>query len=249
MKYLYTFVSVFVAFSLLASLRPVTAQQTRESTAELEGIARPVFEINFDYPPDIVQEALLEKLQKDRVAVRKKKNLISGQNVQYNVLSSAPLDLYFRTEGKEKKGKGTATLELFISKGRDNFIGKAFDPELSEKAIGYLDNLRPVIDEYALRWTVNEKEKALEKVRDDYEDLLKDKRKRQEKLYDAKKDQSKATEDKALKKASKRIRKSDKKIRKMERDLRSLETDMEQRKSEIRVMRRQLLEMQRKSQS
>ena len=249
MKYLYTLGSFFGALLLLGLAPAVMAQQARETTAQLQEVNRPVFTIEFDYPPDIVEGALMEKLEKDQVKVRDKKHLITGQHVTYGALSASPLDLYFRTSGKEKKGKGTATLELFLSKGQDNFIGNAFDPELSQKATAYLDGLRPIVDEYALRQTIEEKEQALEDLRDDYENLLKDKGKGYDKLDDAKEDLSRASEDKALKKARKRIRKSDKKIGKMEDELRRLETEMEQRKSALRVLRQRLTEMQREIRS
>ncbi len=245
MKYAYkSLILAVVLFFSAGIMRIAAAQEATESVAEWEKARHPVFTITYAYPPEIVEGALMEKLQQDHIQAKQRRHTITCKGVVYPVLSPSPLDLYFQTEGKSRKDRHT-TLNLFVSKGRDNFIGKEYDEELAENALTFLNDFQEDIAYFALRQEINEKEKALDKVRKDYEDLLDDKQKLQKELYDRKKDVSAATSDKEAKKARRKIGRINKKIRKVENSTRKTERDIEQQKGEIQALRTQLLKMRK----
>ncbi len=243
MKYLYTslMLATLLVFGSGIALT-ATGQEARESVAEWEKTMHPVFTATYAYSPEIVEGALMEKLQQDHIQAKQRKHTIACEGVVYPALSSSPLDLYFQTESKSRKSKNT-TLNLFISKGRDNFIGKKYDEEVAKNALVFLDDFQEEVAYYALRQEINDKEKALEKVRKDYEDLLDDKQKLHKDLYDRQKDLSMADSDKEAKKARRKIERIDKKIRKTENSTRKTEREMEQQKGEIQALRSRLLRM------
>lgn len=232
--------SGFLVFALcFASICMATPSfsQAIESRAEINKNEHPVFENTFPYAPEIVKGALLSRLKEDHISAKSKKNTVTCMSVVYPVLASTPLDLYFQIDGKRK---GTAILKLFISKGKDNFMGKEFDQELSQKALDFLNHFQKDVNQYALQQQISKEKKDLEKAGSKYKKLLKDKQKWIKKEYDLKSSLSGTLDLKARKKIRKKLRKTDKKIYAVDNDIRKAENDLEQRKTKIRVLKDQL---------
>lgn len=243
MKYRYK--SFFLALVLILCFATLKsdAQQAKESIAELDHVVHPVFTTTFAFPAEIVEGALLEKLQKDHISAKDRRHSITCEGVVYPELSASPLDIYFQTEEKSRKEEYTTTLKMFVSKGRDNFIGEKYDAVLAQKALYFLNHLHDNVDQFALQKNIYEKEDALEGAREDYKDLLEDKQDLYDDLYDRKKELS-AASGKDIKKTQRKIRKVKKKINRLENEISNAEKDMQQRKGEIQALRSRLSEMQ-----
>lgn len=224
----------------IACIATPALSQAIESRAALNQADHPVFENTFSNSPDILKGALLARLQKDRIPAKSKKNTISCKGVVYPIFSSSPLDLYFQVEGKSKKKKGPSILLLFISKGKDNFIGKEYDPELSQKALDFLNTFQKDVDLYALKQDIAQKEKDLKKAQSKYEKRLKDKQKLTKKEYDLKRTLSGTQDSKTRHKTRKKLRKTNKRINSVTTDIQKAENDLEQQKGEIQTLKNQL---------
>lgn len=244
MKYLYKSALIIVLLlSGFGGLQNTFAQEATESVAELDKVQHPAFTTTFAKPAEIVEGALLLRLQQDHIRAKERRHIISSKAVVYPKISNAPLDIYFQTESKKTgKHESATTLNMFISKGRDNFIGGKYDEDIAKKALTFLEQFHHDVAVYALRQEIIAKENALEKAQDDYKDRLDDKQDLYDDLYDRKKELS-AASGRDIKKTKRKINKINKKIHQAEKDIREGERDIEQRKGEIQALRSRLSEM------
>lgn len=235
--YLYS-VFLFSTIFLLFLGNPFTAsaQEARETVTELNKEKHPGFEIVYPHDIKTVQAALLENLKKDGISTKKRGKTITCMAVNNSDISDKKLDLYFQTK---KKNKNATLVQMFISKGYDNFIGTAYDSLIAKNALVYLNQLKSEVDIYAFQQKINEDEKALTKAQDKAQKLKDQKEKivttlndQTDKLKTASgKNVQKAQ--KSIKKANKKLAKSQKKINKAEKEVHRLENELSDIKEKL----------------
>lgn len=214
--------------------------QAKETTGEILQATHPAFTEDFKYSEDIVTGAILQRLKKDGISATGKRNLITGKGVQYAILAPGTIDVYFQVTGRGKKGRDGSTVNLFISRGQDNFVNRNNDPVVTRNALHYLNGLNRDISRYALSQQITQQQKNVDNRAKDYKKLLKDARKLEGKRYDLQKDISGETDQAKQDKYRKKLDKLNKNIRDKQSDVNQTQRDLERQKDQLSLLQDQL---------
>jgi hypothetical protein len=230
----------FVSFILFCLMAGSAFSQGRETTAKFQDGKHPVFTEDYNFPTAIVTNVIAQRLKKDGLSPTSRRGTISSLGRPYPILSSDTLDMYFQVEGRGKKGRDGSTVNFFIAKGGNNFIGESDDPSLSRKAIRYLDDLRHDIAVSGLQQQIKQQEKSIDDAARDYKKLLKDNRKLESKRYKLQGELSGETDLNQQNKIRKKIEKLDKSIYSKQAAMSNGQRDLQQRKAQLSVLQEQL---------
>ncbi|TAM99278.1 MAG: hypothetical protein EPN39_07010 [Chitinophagaceae bacterium] len=230
-------ISYFISFFLTVQL---AFSQARETTSKFQNADHPAFTDNYSFPSDIVTGAILQRLKQDGISSRTKKGVISSEGVKYTRLSSEPIDLYFQIQGLGKRGRDGSVVTVFISKGKDNFIGNANDPSVVQNTLQYLNNFQHDISLYSLQQQIKDQQKSIDSKSKQYNKLLKDSKKMQDKRYSLQRNLSAETNVSKQDKIRKKIRKLDKGILNKQTDIKNREGELQQSKGQLSLLQKQL---------
>lgn len=230
-------ISYFISFFLTVQL---AFSQARETTSKFQNVDHPAFTDNYSFPSDIVTGAILQRLKQDGISSRTKKGVISSEGVKYTKLSSEPIDLYFQIQGLGKRGRDGSVVTVFISKGKDNFIGNANDPSVAQNTLQYLNNFQHDISLYSLQQQIKDQQSSIDSKSKQYNKLLKDSKKMQDKRYSLQRNLSAETNVSKQDKIRKKIRKLDKGILNKQTDIKNREGELQQSKGQLSLLQEQL---------
>lgn len=214
--------------------------QATETRADFHDGTYPAFTTDYRFSSDMVTAAIRQRLKEDKINAHSKKDVISGEGVHYDVLTPQAIDLYFQIKGKGRKGRDGATVTMFISKGKDNFVGSTQDPELGQNAIQYLNNLRHYITLYDLGQQIKTQRSAVDKQTKDYNKMLKSARKAESKRYGLQGDLSKETDPGKQDKLRDKIDKAGKDIYQKQRDITDAQQNLQRLKDQLNMLQNQL---------
>ncbi len=231
---------LWIACGLLVTGWQVAAAQAEATTVDFQDAKRPAFTTDYDYPADLVTEAIREHLRSEGVRASVRKGVISSMGVTYPALQSSVIDLYFMVKEKGRKGRGGSTVYMLLSRGRDNFISADGDPETGHRAVVYLVNLRRDIETYALRQQIEDVKKSVDRKSGSYKGLLKDKRKLESKRYDEQRALSDVTDAGQQAKHRKKVAKLDKSLRVKEGDIQQALRELEELKTQLNTLQDRL---------
>lgn len=224
-KRLHLFIfTTLLLFGSLAITVPGLAQVAKEVKASFKDAQHPAFQITYEYPKDIVAEALEQKLAADHIDAKRKHRIITVKGDIYPQLSKEKLDFYFQIE-KEKRKK--TTLTLFISKGYTNFISSKTNPHIAQNALIYLNRFKSNVQYYDLQKKIDEKKEDLEKVGKDANKLSENKDKLLVKIKEQKDIPNTASE-KETKKANRKIKKYNKKLSRTRKKIQKTEEERQE---------------------
>lgn len=238
-------VSVLLIFTLGLLYGTAADAQASETQAQLAGATHPAFTENYGYPPEVVAGAIQARLKKDGIAARHKKDVITATAVRYAALSGDALDIYFQVSGRGRKDKDGSTVNLFISRGKDNFIGQATDATLAREAERYLDNLVQDITAYSLSLQIQATRKDIDKQSSSYKKLLKSSQKLQNKRYSLQRDVSGEMNPSKQDKLKNKLRKIDRDINDKQQDIKEAQRKLERGKDQLTLLENQMSSGQR----
>jgi hypothetical protein len=165
--------------------------QTHTATVDYQKVSREALVNEVNYSDNTVSGAIEENMRKNGVKGKSSKGFIVYKGIAIPELGSGSYDLYFSVDRKSKKEKEISSITMMISKGEDNFITSASDPEIMSKAKTYLDNLWDMISVYDLEQQigaqedlVKKNEKKLKNLAEDGTDLEKKRKKIEEEIKD-----------------------------------------------------------------
>lgn len=213
--------------------------QAKETQAPLDGMDRPAFTDQYPYSGDIVTGAIRQRLKNDGISNKLRKGQITSEGIRYAALSPEVIDLYFQIDEKGRRGKNGTAVNLFISKGQDNFIGNE-DGDVSHNAIQFLNNLEKDIAHYGLQQQITEQQKAVDDRANDYKKLLKNARKLESKRYSLQRNLSGETNPDKQDKYRKKLLKLDKSVNSKQADIREVQRDLQRQKDQLTLLQDQL---------
>lgn len=214
--------------------------QATETTATIQDAKHPAFSENYSFSSDDVTGAILARLKKDGVSAKSRKGVIAAIGVRYPAISPDAVDLYFQVDGKGRKGRDGSVVNLFISRGQDNFIGRSQDATVARNALRYLDGLRQDITTYSLTQQIATQQKAVDKQTKSYKKLLKASQKLQSKRYSVQKDISGEMDPAKQDKLKSKLQKLDRSISDKQVDLQQSQRDLERQKDRLSLLQNQL---------
>ena len=190
-------------FSLIIAVFSATAfSQAYEGTIEFNKKKQDAFMIDYPYPPEAVENALVKKMEQLGYKGKEEKGLFNkdkGFRVYKGAfvteISESNMDYAFKVEAKGKKDKDQSVVYMILMKDGAN-AKSAFEAADVEKGKSFLNNLQPLMEEAGLdleiknqEEVVTKAEKKLSNLKDDQDSMEKKIKKLQEDLKDNAKDQ------------------------------------------------------------
>jgi hypothetical protein len=136
-----------------------TAQDVKESVVKYSKETHPGVVAAYSADEDVVRGALLKRLAAAGLTDKKtQKGFYLFRGVNWTEVMAEKVDVYVRVDGNSSK----ATAYIMISKGYDNFISAATDPEAVDKLKNILNSLTADIEEYKKAQALAEQQAAVE---------------------------------------------------------------------------------------
>jgi hypothetical protein len=116
------------------------AQNMFETSQELNKQQHPAFVVTYNFSDDVATEAITRRLKADKVKFKSSKDVFTCERANYAIISSTPIDLYFKVVGDKKMG--TTMIYIFVSKGYDNFVSQKDDAIVSANVASFFNLLK-----------------------------------------------------------------------------------------------------------
>ena len=158
--------------------------------------------IDFPYPPQAVEDALVKKMEslgykskEEKGMFNKDKGFRAYKAAYITAISGTSMDYMFKVERKSRKEKDEAQLFLVVMKGDDN-QARNFDAYTVSNVKSFLNGLMPDVEAADLEIKIKDQEdvvasaeKKQRKLESDLDDMEKRLKKLQQDIEDNKKDQ------------------------------------------------------------
>ena len=178
MKKLFAFLTLIFVFGSLSAQR-VNETVTLFGKEQLSGFTTNITEAT----PEIVEQALANKLEKDFLLKgSKKKGYYVYMNQPCPAFGEARYDLYFTTTEVGKKKNKSTQVTLVVSTGNQNCITFSNDPRTSRNIVSFLESLSNDVEAYKRLLRINELKETVESLEKDKVSLEKDQEKVQDKV-------------------------------------------------------------------
>jgi hypothetical protein len=176
--------------------------QAYEGTIEYNKKKQPAFMIDYPYPPEAAENAIVKKMDQLGYKGKEEKGLFN-KDKGFRVYKGAfitdvntnSMDYAFKVESKGRKDKDQSVIYMIILKDGVN-AKSVFEAADVEKTKSFLNNLQPLMEEAGLELqiknqeeVVTKAEKKLSNLKDDQDSMEKKIKKLQEDLKDNAKDQ------------------------------------------------------------
>ena len=178
MKKLFAFLTLVLVFGSLSAQR-VNETVTLFGKEQLSGFTTNITEAT----PEIVEQALANKLEKDFLLKgSKKKGYYVYMNQPCPAFGEARYDLYFTTTEVGKKKNKSTQVTLVVSTGNQNCITFSNDPRTSRNIVSFLESLSNDVEAYKRLLRINELKETVESLEKNKVSLEKDQEKVQDKI-------------------------------------------------------------------
>jgi hypothetical protein len=184
--------------SLLAVIFAMTVSaQSYEGSVEYLKKDQKAMIIEFPYSPSVVEDAIVEKMEKMGYKKKESKGFLVYKGVVINAISSEPADYMIKVERKSRKEKDESVVYLLMNKGDENIMARN-DALVNSNAKTFLNNMSPEMEAFNLERQIQDQqavvtkgEKKLKALKDDQESLEKKVKRLQDDIKDNAKDQEK----------------------------------------------------------
>ena len=170
---------------MIAGLNMALSAQAYEGTAEYDKKKQQVFLIDYAYPPEAVENAVVKKMGRLGYKSKEEKGLFNKDKGYRNFkeayitdISADKMDYIIKVEGKGKKNESSVITLIIMKEG--NNMKPSFDAYLIDKVKAFLNSLQPDVEAENLELeiiaqedAVNKAEKKLRGLKDDPSDLEK----------------------------------------------------------------------------
>ena len=190
-----------ILFLLLAlTSSSAVFSQAYEGTIDYDKKKQDAFIIEFPYPPEAVENALIKKMEEmgykgkeERGLFNKDKGFRVYKGAYVSDITSGSMDYAFKVESKRK---GKESIVYMVILGKDGANAKSvFESSNVNNAKSFLNNLQPMVEAANLELQIKDQEEILAKAQKKLRDLKDDRdnmEKKIKKLQDDLKDNEKA---------------------------------------------------------
>lgn len=177
--------------------------QSYEGTIEYEKKKQQAFVIDYAYPPEAVENAFIQKMERMGYKGREEKGVFNKdkgfrvyKGAYVTEISDQSMDYIVKIEQKSRKDKDATTVYMIINKDGENAM-RGFNASDVERAKEFLNNLMPDVQAAHLEIQIKDQEsliskteKKLKSLKDDKKDMEEKIRKLQNDIKDNEKDQA-----------------------------------------------------------
>jgi len=175
-----------VSLTFLLGNPATNAQSLQETTIKFDKNQVNAVVAEYKRPESVMEDALEVQLDKEELGKSgKKKGFLLYSNTTWKRMGLYSLDVYFKVDGNKSK----STITVFISKGYNNFITSASDPEIFNKVKEFLTGLESTAADVQFALDVKEQEQRVADAEKNYnraveenDDLVKEKQKLENKI-------------------------------------------------------------------
>ncbi len=173
---------IFAALALMFVFNFSNAQTADEQKAPWIDGDQNAFTIDIPSTVDNVEGALKQRLASEGgLKVSTKKGFITCLAANWSKISSSTMDYYFKVK---KSSGGHVIVYIFASKGYNNFITSAANPDEAGHAKDFLYSMINETKRYELNLALVDMSKKIKSANDDMDDLVKQQRKLEDKIKD-----------------------------------------------------------------
>ena len=175
---------IFILLALVGVLGSLSAQKVNETVVmfgkdQLTGFTTNIAQAS----PEIVEQALANKLEKDfALKGSKKKGYYVYLNQPCPSFGEARYDLYFMASEVGKKKNKSTQINLVVSTGNQNCITFSNDPRTSRNIVSFLESLSDDVEAYKKTLRINELKEDIGNLEKDQTSLEKDQEKVKDKI-------------------------------------------------------------------
>ncbi|MBI3137067.1 MAG: hypothetical protein HYZ15_00620 [Sphingobacteriales bacterium] len=176
---------LFLSLVVLLGFQVLLSAQAYEGTTEYDKKKQPAFLIDYPYPPEAVENAIIKRMGKlgykskeEKGLFNKDKGFRNFRNAFIADISADAMDYIMKVESKGRKSEASV-IYLIIQKDGNN-MKSTFDAAQVEKIKSFLNGLQPDVvaenlelDIIAQEEAVSKAEKKLRGLKDDQSDLEK----------------------------------------------------------------------------
>jgi hypothetical protein len=162
--------------------------QAYESNITYDKKKQQAFVIDFPYPPEAVENAIIEKMSKlgykaktEKGIFNKDKGFIVFKNAFITDISSNSMDYIIKVEPRSRKDKDASTMYMIINKDNENAM-KAFDAYDVSRSKDFLKNLSPDVEAANLELQIKSQEETVAKAEKNLKNLQDDKKSMEDKI-------------------------------------------------------------------
>jgi hypothetical protein len=195
---------IILSLSIVALFTTAGFTQAYQGSVEYDKQKQDALVIEYNYPAEAVENAIVQKMQKLGYKGKEEKGLFNKdkgfwvyKGAYITDISNNSMDYIIDVERKSRKEKDASTLYLIINKDGANAI-KGFDSSDMDKAKSFLNNLLPDVEASNLELQIKDQEEVVAKAEKKYKKLQDDKEdmeKKIQKLQDNIKDNLKEQDD------------------------------------------------------
>ncbi|MBP5134912.1 MAG: hypothetical protein IKR52_01055 [Paludibacteraceae bacterium] len=156
------------------------AQTVSETVAPFNKDRKPAFTMQLDYSKKLVEEALANRLKKDKLKSKSEGGMTKYAQANYPAICAQQCDFYTKVDGTSK----IATIYLFVSKGYNNFVSSGDDEDTAARVKSFLLSLVNDVRDLDLKYQIDDQTKVSDKAQKDYEKLVDQKAKLEKDLRD-----------------------------------------------------------------
>jgi hypothetical protein len=185
-------ISILVTFFFISCL---CSAQSYEGTVEYQKKNETAIIIEFPYPPSVVEDAIIDKMEKLGYKKKESKGFLVYKGAILKDISVEPADYMIKVERKSRKDKDESVVYLLVNRNDENIIARR-DALVNSNAKTFLNGLTPDVDAYNLEVQIKDQENIVSKaerkfkdLQDDQESMEKKIKKLQDDLKDNAKDQ------------------------------------------------------------
>jgi hypothetical protein len=166
------FTLILSAFSLIAF-----SQSAYEGTVEYNKKKHDAFVIDYPYPPEAVEEALIKRMEKlgyktkaEKGLFNKDKGFIVHKSAFVTDVHEGSLDYVFKVDRKSRKEKDESVIYMILIKDGEN-AKAGFSAEDVEKAKAFLNNLHPDVETSDLELKIKKQDDVVVKSEKKFKNL------------------------------------------------------------------------------
>ena len=175
--------------ALLALISPILLRsQAREGNVEYDKKKQPAFIIDYSYPPEAVENAFFQKLEKlgyrgkeEKGVFNKDKGFHVFKGAYITEVSDKSLDFIVKIEPRSRKDNDATTLSMVIHRDGQNAMD-GFDSDEKKKARDFLNDLLPNVESAHLELQIKGQEDIVGKSEKKLKSLQDEKKMLEEKM-------------------------------------------------------------------
>ncbi|HLG41688.1 MAG TPA: hypothetical protein VI461_18555, partial [Chitinophagaceae bacterium] len=112
--------------SLLAVIFAMTVSaQSYEGSIDYQKKDQKAMIIEFPYSPSVVEDAIIEKMEKMGYKKKESKGFMVYKNAVISAISSEPADYMIKVERKSRKEKDESVVYLVMNRAEENIIARS----------------------------------------------------------------------------------------------------------------------------